>query len=146
MSTQPQQSYDNHAQMVPGFHYVTGGLTILFLLTSIWRAMTARTIDAHIMMLGAFALLGTFWYARVFPLKAQDRVIRLEEQLRLTQLLPADLQSRIGELSARQLISMRFASDAELPELVRWVLTENVTNGKLIKQRIKTWRPDFHRV
>jgi Family of unknown function (DUF6526) len=139
MSAQPQQSYANHAQMVPGFHYVTGGLTILFLLTSIWRAMTARTIDAHIMMLGAFALLGTYWYARAFPLKAQDRVIRLEEQLRLTQLLPTDMQSRIGELSARQLIAMRFASDAELPELARWVLTEKVTDGKLIKVRIKTW-------
>ena len=146
MSTEPTQSIANHARMVPGFHYVTGLLTMFFLGWSIWHAMTARTFDAHAEMIGAFALLGNFWYTRSFPLKAQDRVIRLEEQLRLTRLLPETLRARVDELSARQLIALRFASDAELPELVQWVLSENVTDAKLIKQRIRTWRPDFHRV
>ena len=146
MSTEPAQSYANHARMVPGFHYVTGLCTLVFVGWSVWHAMSTRSADAHFQMLGAFGLLGTFWYARVFPLKAQDRVIRLEEQLRLTRLLPDDLRGRVGELNARQLIALRFASDAEVPELVRWVLSDQVTDIKQIKQRIKSWRADHHRV
>ncbi len=146
MSTEPSQSFANHARMVPGFHYVTGPLTMAFLVWSIRHAMTAQTLDASAQMIGAFALLGNFWYTRSFPLKAQDRVIRLEEQLRLTRLLPEGLRSRVDELSARQLIALRFASDGEVPELVNWVLAEKVTDAKLIKARIKSWRPDFHRV
>ncbi len=146
MSTEPTQSFANHARMVPGFHYVTGLMTIVFLGWAIWHAMTARTLDAHAQMIGAFALLGNFWYTRSFPLKAQDRVIRLEEQLRLTRLLPENLRSRVDELSARQLIALRFASDGELAEIVGWVLAEQVSDPKLIKQRIRHWRPDFHRV
>jgi Family of unknown function (DUF6526) len=146
MSTEPTQSFANHARMVPGFHYVTGGFTIVFVVWSMWHAASTRSLDAHFQMLGAFGLLGTYWYTRAFPLKAQDRVIRLEEQLRLTRLLPDDLRNRVDELSAKQLIALRFASDAEIPELVRWVLTERVTETKAIKQRITQWRPDFHRV
>jgi hypothetical protein len=146
MSQEPTQSFANHARMVPGFHYVTGACTIIFVLWSVWHAVVTRSVDAHFQMLGAFGLLGTYWYTRVFPLKAQDRVIRLEEQLRLARLLPDDLRARSEQLTARQLIALRFASDAELPELVRWVLTENVADPKAIKQRITTWRPDFHRV
>ncbi len=146
MSTPSEQSFANHARMVPGFHYVTGLSTIVFVVWSAWHAMSTRTADAHFQMLGAFGLLGTFWYARSFPLKAQDRVIRLEEQLRLTRLLPEDLRHRVDELSARQLIALRFASDAEAPELVRWVLADKITDTKQIKQRIKVWRADHHRV
>ena len=146
MSPEPTQSYANHTRMVPGFHYVTGSLVIVYVIWTAWHAVTTRTLDAHFQLLGALGLLGTVWYARAFPLKAQDRVIRLEEQLRLARLLPDDLRSRVDELSAKQLIALRFASDGELPELVRWVLTENITDGKVIKQRIKNWRPDFDRV
>jgi hypothetical protein len=146
MSTEPAQSYANHARMVPGFHYVTGGVTIVYVLWSMWHAASTRSVDAHFQMLGAFGLLGTYWYTRSFPLKAQDRVIRLEEQLRHARLLPDDLRTKAESLSARQLIALRFASDEELPELVRWVLAEQVTDTKQIKQRIRSWRPDFHRV
>ncbi len=146
MSAEPEQSFANHARMVPGFHYVTGICTIVFVVWSIWHAISTRSADAHFQMLGAFGLLGTYWYTRSFPLKAQDRVIRLEEQLRMARLLPEDLRHRADELSARQLIALRFASDAEVPELVRWVLTDKVTDTKQIKQRIKVWRADHHRV
>jgi len=146
MSDAPEQSFANHARMVPGFHYVTGLCTLVFVVWSMWHAASTRTADAHFQMLGAFGLLGTFWYTRSFPLKAQDRVIRLEEQLRMVRLLPDDLRGRVDELSARQLIALRFASDAEVPELVRWVLTDRVTDTKQIKQRIKSWRADNHRV
>jgi hypothetical protein len=144
--TQPQQSFANHARMVPGFHYVTGLLAISFFGWGVYRAITEKSIESHHTMLGGAALLGVYWYARSFPLKAQDRVIRLEEQLRLTRLLPDDLRARIGDLSAKQLIALRFASDAEIPELVRWVLTSNIQDSKTIKQKITTWRPDHHRV
>lgn len=146
MNSEPTQSYANHTRMVPGFHYVTGALTIVYVLWTMWHAATSKTLDAHFQIIGALALLGTFWYARSFPLKAQDRVIRLEEQLRMARLLPDDLRGRVDELSARQLIALRFADDGELPELVRWVLKDNVTDTKAIKQRIKIWRPDTHRV
>lgn len=146
MSTEPGQSFANHARMVTGFHYVTGPLTFVFLCWSIWRAVSLRSVDAHFQLIGAFALLGNYWYTRTFPLKAQDRVIRLEEQLRLAQLLPDDLRARIHELTARQLIALRFASDGEVAELVRWVLTERISDTKLIKQRIRSWRPDHFRV
>ncbi len=146
MSSEPTQSFANHTRWVPGYHFVTTLFALIFLLWSIWHAISTRLVDAHFEMIGAFALFGTTWYTRVFPIKAQDRVIRLEEQLRMERLLPTDLRARAGELSARQLIALRFASDAELPELVGWVLTENVTDIKLIKQRIRTWRPDTHRV
>jgi Family of unknown function (DUF6526) len=146
MSSEPTQSYANHARMVPGFHYVTGACVLIFTGWSIWHAMSTRSADAHFEMLGAFGLLGTFWYARSFPLKAQDRVIRLEERIRLTRLVPDDLRQRVDELSAKQLIALRFASDGEVPELVRWVLTDNVTDSKAIKQRIRSWRADHHRV
>ncbi len=146
MSTEPTQSYSNHARMVPGFHYVTAALLLIYVGWTAWHAMTTRGLNEHFQILGACAMVGTYWYARSFPLKAQDRVIRLEEQLRLTRLLPDDLRGRVDELSPRQLIALRFASDAEAPELVRWVLTEKVTDTKLIKQRIRAWRPDTYRV
>ncbi|MCC7051965.1 MAG: hypothetical protein IT355_01780 [Gemmatimonadaceae bacterium] len=145
-SESSMQSFTNHARVVPGYHYVTGLLTLTYLLWSVWHAVSTRSLDAHFQMLGGMALLGNFWYTRAFPLKAQDRVIRLEERLRLTRLVPDDLRPRIDELSARQLIALRFASDAEAPELVRWVLTDGITDTKQIKQRIRSWRADTHRL
>jgi hypothetical protein len=81
----------------------------------------------------------------MFALKVQDRVIRLEERLRCQRLLPADLQPRITEFAAGQLIALRFASDAELPALARKVLDEKLTERKAIKQLIKNWKPDYLR-
>jgi len=78
-------------------------------------------------------------------LKVQDRVIRLEERLRFERALPAELHPRIGEFTIDQLVALRFASNAELPELARRVLEEKLVNRKEIKKLIKTWRPDFVR-
>ncbi|HYW49797.1 MAG TPA: DUF6526 family protein [Gemmatimonadaceae bacterium] len=146
MSAESPQSLANHARYVTGYHRVTALFVLLFVGWSMWHAATTKTLDAHFQMLGAFGLVGTFWYARSFPLKAQDRVIRLEEQLRLTRLLPDELRARVDELTPRQLIALRFVSDAEAPELVRWVLANPAATGKEIKQRIRAWRPDTLRV
>jgi hypothetical protein len=86
-----------------------------------------------------------YWYARAFPITVQDRVIRLEETLRMERLLPADLKPRIGELAVGQFIALRFASDAELADLVRKVLDERIADTKAIKQLVKHWRPDHLR-
>jgi len=93
----------------------------------------------------ALALILGFLYARMFALRVQDRVIRLEERLRYERVLPADLLARAGELSVRQIIALRFASDAELPGLARKVLDQKVADGKAIKMLITDWRADHLR-
>ena len=146
MPSDTEQNFSNHARLVPGFHFVTGLPLVVYVIWAAWRAVSLKDVESHFDLLGAVALAGTFWYARIFPLKAQDRVIRLEEHLRLARVLPADLRDRIGELSPRQLIALRFAADDEVGDLVRWVLTDRVTDSKQIKQRIQRWRPDHFRV
>jgi len=93
----------------------------------------------------AAALFVGMVMARVMAMKVQDRVIRLEERLRFERLLPADLHARIGEFTIEQMVALRFASNAELPELARKVLQEKLNDRKAIKRMIKTWRPDLAR-
>ena len=93
----------------------------------------------------AIAFLLAALYARMFALTVQDRVIRLEMQLRLQKLLPADLQQRIPEFAVAQLIALRFASDRELPDLARKVLDEKLRDRKAIKKLVKEWQPDLLR-
>ena len=82
---------------------------------------------------------------RSYPLKVQDRVIRLEERIRLQALAPAEWHAQIYRLSEDQLIALRFAADDEVVELAKQALEENLTR-KQIKERIKSWRPDEWRV
>ena len=89
--------------------------------------------------------MATLFCARLFALAVQDRVIRLEEHSRYARLLPADLQSRIGDFKIAQIVSLRFASDAELPALARKVLNENLQDRKQIKQMVQNWKADYLR-
>jgi hypothetical protein len=142
----PEQSAANHARMVPLFHYV-GGLGAIALLG--WSLIVlVRAPDAHHAMdaLTAVVLMIVFWYARTFPLTAQDRIIRLEERLRMARVLPAHMQPRIEEFTRAQLIAMRFAPDDELPGLARQVLDGTLQDPKAIKAAIKQWRADHLRV
>jgi hypothetical protein len=102
--------------------------------------------DRLLSVLLAVAFVLIAWYARTFPLKAQDRVIRLEETLRMERLLPPDLKARASELRPRQLIALRFASDEELPELTRAVMDRGITDTKEIKKMIRNWRADHFRM
>lgn len=142
-----EQSYQNHRKFVPGFHFLTFGLLVVNLAWAIWRLFSGSLplADRGMAVLLAVALLLLAWYVRIFPLRVQDRVIRLEERLRLTQILPPDLAPRIGELSAGQLLALRFASDEEVPELTRRVLDEKIRSREEIKKLIRNWRPDHLR-
>jgi Family of unknown function (DUF6526) len=144
---EPMQDLRTHRKLVPGFHFVTFGILAVNFLWSLYRLFTgaAPVFDRVLATLVAFALILLAWYARTFPLAAQDRVIRLEERLRLAELLPADLKPRIGELTRGQLIALRFAGDAEIASLVRKVLDEKITNREDIKKLIKEWRADHFR-
>jgi len=93
----------------------------------------------------ALAFFVLAFFARVFALTVQDRVIRLEMRQRLAEVLPVDLRPRIPEFNVAQLVSLRFASDAELPALARKVLDEKLDNRKAIKQLIKDWQGDYLR-
>jgi hypothetical protein len=100
------------------------------------------TVDGLISVVTAAAVLLLAFYARVFALTVQDRVIRLEERLRLERLLPDELKSRIDEFTKEQLVGLRFASDAEVPALARKVLTDKIADRKSVKQMVQTWRAD----
>lgn len=145
-----EQSYANHAKYVPGFHFLTLGILTINLIWSLVRlfwVLPGTNIVDRLLNVAVAAALGLMaWYLRTFPLRAQDRVIRLEETLRLERLLPADLKPRIGDLRAGQLIALRFASDEELPDLARAVFAGEVTSPDEIKKRVRTWRADHFRM
>ena len=139
------QNFENHAKLVPAFHFF---VLPVFLANAIWsifgvvHQFSAQSVRGLVV---AIALLTLALTARVFALTVQDRVIRLEMQLRLQRLLPADLLPRIPEFTVGQLVALRFASDAELPDLSRKVLQEKLTDRKAIKKMIRDWQPDFLR-
>jgi hypothetical protein len=141
-----EQNVANHAKMVPLFHYFVFPMLVVNLVASIIRLIHGRHwVNGTIDVLTAAALFLLCYYARIFALTVQDRVIRLEERLRYEKLFPEDLKARIPEFTRGQLVALRFASDAELPELARKVLSENLTDRKAIKQLVKNWRPDHLR-
>lgn len=148
MPDQAAQDYTTHRRFVPGFHFVTAGILVINLLWTLYRLIWSGGGSIHdrvINLLVAVALVLLFLYIRQFPLTVQDRVIMLEERLRLGDLLPPDLRPRVAELTRGQLVALRFASDAETPELVRKVLDEKITGRENIKKLIKDWRPDHLR-
>jgi len=136
------QSFQRHSRYVPGYHYVLSGIFLVNLVYRIIMAIRYPAVATAVPALTAFGLVLAFWYMRAFPVRVQDRVIRLEEQLRMQRLLPDDLKPRIGEFTPGQLIALRFASDAELPALARRVLDEKIILKRDIKALIQTWRPD----
>jgi len=139
------QSAKSHARYVPGFHFVAGTLALLNLLWTFYRVVTKPGPDSYAALVVGIVLMQYFIYLRQFPLKVQDRLIRLEERLRLARLMPAEMQQRCDELTASQLIALRFASDAELPQLATKVIVDNIADRAQIKGMIRTWRPDHMR-
>ena len=143
--TEPQ-NFENHARYVPGYHFFLSAVLFINLILRVIETirhplwMNAWTI----VMAVAFILM--WWYLREFPKRAQDRVIRLEERLRLGRLLPPEYRPRMHEFTAGQLIGLRFASDEELPVLAVRVLNEGITDRTAIKRLIQQWRADTLRM
>jgi hypothetical protein len=145
MAQKSPQTLENHARILPAYHYVAFPLFAVNFFFTLYQAVTAFSW-ANLVAFGvAVALILLFFLARVMALTVQDRVIRLEETLRMRALLPANLQPRIGEFSVKQMVALRFASDAELPELARTVLDGNIMDQKAIKRMVREWRADFQR-
>ena len=141
-----EQNFSNHGRFFPPFHFFVVPVLLINFFWSIYRwKVSGFSLDGFVSLVVALALLLGFLSARRMALSVQDRVIRLEERLRYERLLPADLKPRIGDFTVSQFVSLRFASDAELPALARKVLDEKLNERKTIKQLIKSWKPDYLR-
>jgi len=141
-----EQTFATHRRLVAGYHGAAFACITVYLGWTLWRAVRAPGVATVMSLVLAVGVALIFWYARAFALTVQDRVIRLEERLRLERLLPPDLRSRIPEFSRGQLIALRFASDAELPALARRVLDEDIRDREAIKRMIGHWREDGFRI
>lgn len=139
------QNYKNHTRWFPLFHFVVMPILLINFLNSIRHLYLApsRSTGWGVVVALAFVLLGLS--ARLMALSVQDRLIKLEMRLRLAGILPPDLQSRFSDLTREQLVALRFASDAEMPSLVREVLAGSLNSQKAIKLKIKDWQGDYLR-
>jgi len=150
MATQAPQSYENH-RVIPTFFYVNA---LMALAAAICAVVAVGLVEGRVAsvllcfaaVVNALAIAGTVGMSRLYALTLQDRIVRLEMQVRLARILPEDLQEAAQELHLQQLIGLRFASDAEMPALVRQVLDEKITSGDAIKRLVKDWQADHQRV
>jgi len=145
MAERRPQTLENHARIVPAYHLVAFPILLLNLIWAGYLLIDRFSMATLVGALLAIALLILFFTSRVFTLTVQDRVIRLEMRLRLERLLPRDRHADIDRLTVDQVVSLRFASDEELPALIQKVLDGNIASRKQIKQLIKTWTPDYLR-
>ena len=139
------QSYKNHTRFFPLFHFIASPILLLNLINALRHLWMNPNRSTAFAALVAFGLVSGLLAARVMALKVQDRVIRLELQLRMRGLLPSDLAARINDLTPQQMVALRFAGDKELPDLVRDVLAGKLTKQKDIKLAIKDWQGDYLR-
>ncbi|HXR39031.1 MAG TPA: DUF6526 family protein [Terracidiphilus sp.] len=145
MSDPAPQSLKSHARFDPPYHFILStvlAVNLFIVLAFAWNNLNYFTEWLVVLSIAAFIPVLKL---RSYPLKVQDRVIRLEERLRLQALAPAEWHAQIYRLSEDQLIGLRFAADDEVVELAKQALEGNLTR-KQIKERIKTWRPDEWRV
>ena len=139
------QAYANHGKFDPLYHFFLVPVLLLMLVGSIWAVLSRQDWPALRYFVFTLWLVFLLYRVRTYPLKVQDRIIRLEERLRLATLLPDRLRPRISELTEQQIIALRFASDDELPALAERALNEKL-GLKEIKQAVRSWRPDYWRV
>ncbi|MFL2434028.1 MAG: DUF6526 family protein [Vicinamibacterales bacterium] len=145
MPEKKPQNYDNHAKFIPIFHYIALPLLLVNFFGALFQITQDITFYSFNQLGLAISLIIVAVFTRLFALKAQDRVIRLEEQLRRQTLLPDALKERATRLTMEQIVALRFASDEELADLTQDALNNN-TSPKALKQAVKHWRPDYDRV
>lgn len=143
--SQPEQNLKNHARFDPMFHGFLFVGALILLGATIYALVRQPDWWGVVRLLGVLWAIVLMFKTRLYALKVQDRVIRLEERLRLAELLPESTRGRIGELSDGQLIALRFASDREVAGLVQQTL-DSKWDQKQVKSAIRNWRPDYLRV
>ena len=139
------QSYLNHSRYDPLFHFVLVPSAVLIFIAMCGYTYQYPMKFSFVMLFWSIIFIVALFKMRLYSLRNQDRIIRLEESLRLSMLVPEHMRVRLPEFTVRQLIALRFASDAELAELAERALNEKMTSDA-IKQAIKEWRPDHHRI
>jgi hypothetical protein len=141
----PEQNFANHTRFDPKFHFFAAPILAINLVWALWRLVENPHIyNAWSVVIGA-AFIVMLLTTRLYALKVQDRVIRLEERLRIVPLLPAAVKARWHELTEGQLVALRFAGDGEAGTLAERAINEKM-EPKAIKQAIQVWRPDHFRV
>jgi len=145
MAERSPQTFANHVRLDPPFHYFVLPVLAISWVVSVFFAVRHPSFLHIWIVVFNTALVVAVIRSRQYALKVQDRVIRLEERLRLAALLPDSLRPQIAKLTEAQLIALRFASDEEVPALVERTLSANLSRAD-IKKAIKNWRPDYWRV
>lgn len=144
MSKTPQ-NLKNHARVDPPFHYVLFLILVVNFFLAIYFVVHRHDLATIWFLILSVAAFVALFRIRQYPLKVQDRVIRLEERLRLQSLAPSEWHTQIYRLTEDQLIALRFAGDGEVVELAKQALEHNL-NRKQIKERIRNWRADNWRI
>lgn len=145
MAARTPQTLANHTRFDPGYHFFVAPVSLITVVWMIVRLVQYPDVNRAALVVLAIAGLVAVFKFRRYALKAQDRIIRLEERLRYALLLPAPLLERARDLRESQMIALRFASDAELPLLVEQALAQNMKNSE-IKKAVRQWRPDYFRI
>jgi len=140
-----EQSFKSHRRYIPIYHFFALPVLILNVVAQVLYFLKYRTPYKLFMIVVAIALVVLGFSARYMAARVQDRVIRLEERLRLSNLLPADMHAGINGLTAAQLVGLRFASDDEVVALAQRCMNGELTKREQIKREIKSWRPDHLR-
>ena len=140
-----QQNYANHGRLDPLFHSFLVPVAAISLIAAIVNVVRFPGFGSAWLVVVSVAAAVAVFKMRLYSLKVQDRVIRLEERLRLQQILAEPLRSRVPELTLGQLVALRFAPDIELPSLVSRALNEKLSKDDL-KKAVIAWRADFFRV
>jgi hypothetical protein len=140
------QTFSTHRRFIPVFHFFALPVLAANMFVVAYQfSRDPRPGTAWATLVAIALAIGISW-SRFMPLRAQDRIIRLEERTRLERLLPGDLRGRIGELTERQLIAIRFAPDNEVADITRRALSGELKSQGDIKRAIKDWRGDYFRV
>jgi multisubunit Na+/H+ antiporter MnhB subunit len=139
------QSFENHTRHYPLFHFIATPLIALYLIYAIYALVRAPSLATAASVVLALGIVAALFASRLMVLTVQNRVIRLEMQLRLERLLGAGAPDAIAALTLGQLLALRFASDTELPALVARVRSEELATKSDVKRAIREWQPDFLR-
>jgi hypothetical protein len=142
---EPEQNYKNHFRFFPPFHFFVAPVFLINVFVSAWLLYRNPSALGVWQLVVAVGLVMAALTARLMALAVQDRVIRLEMRLRMREVLPSDLQARIPLITREQCVALRFASDAELPGLVRKVAAGELKTQADIKKQITQWQPDYLR-